>query len=348
MALSVVAVDAGRVAEPTVLASWTATVVRALEANGYDGEALAQRAGIDLATLHLPGARVPLSHTTELWRLAVEATGNPCFGIDVSRYVGPGTFHGLSIGILASVSLREAIERIARFGSVVLSDPLRSSVVDHEDRYELHLRPPASAPEPAHESIEAVLGSIVRTARFLSRSDLAPVEVHLRRPAQPPTDRFERFFRCPVRYGRDHYLLAYAVADVVQPLPSGCAEAALAADATVARYLERVRSSGPVADRVREVVATLLATGDATPAAVAAQLAMSERTLQRRLHEEDTRFRDVVAEVRIVMAKHLLVAERLTTEQVAARVGLSDPTTFRRAFKRETGMTPHEYARRLG
>ena len=31
------------------------------------------------------------SRTTELWRLAVEATGDPCLGIEVSRHVRPTT-----------------------------------------------------------------------------------------------------------------------------------------------------------------------------------------------------------------------------------------------------------------
>ena len=44
---------------PTVLASWTATVVRALAARGVDGEGLAIEAGIDPATFEIDGARLP-------------------------------------------------------------------------------------------------------------------------------------------------------------------------------------------------------------------------------------------------------------------------------------------------
>mgnify|MGYP006181042501 CR=1 FL=1 len=58
--------------EPTVLAAWTATLVRALDARGVDGNALAAAAGIDPAVFGSDDARIPLSRTTELWRLAVE------------------------------------------------------------------------------------------------------------------------------------------------------------------------------------------------------------------------------------------------------------------------------------
>lgn len=339
-------------AEPTVLASWTSTVVRALDARDLDGLGLAREAGIDLAVLHA-GGRLPLSRTTELWRLAIDATGDPCFGIEVSRHVGPGTFHGLSVGVLASTTLREAIERIARFAPVVLSMPQRSEARARHDRFELRIQhlPETMGPHvpaPAEASIEAVLGSILRTARFLTRRRLSPLEVHLVRRARPSSDRFETFFGCPVTYGAGEYLLAFELDDVDRPLPSGCAEAALAADVTVADYLERVRPTDRVVDAVREAVTDLLAEGEASSSAVAARLAVSERTLQRRLRAEGASFRDLVVEVRMAQARHLLLVEGLTVEHVASRLGYGDTASFRRAFKRRTGTTPGRLAGRDG
>ncbi len=338
-------VGPARGAEPTVLASWTATVVRALDAQGLPGADLAREAGIDPAALRAGGGRVPLSCSTRLWRLAVDATGDPCFGIEVSRFVGPGTFHGLGVGILASTSLQEAFQRITRFAPVVLAMPQRAEAEERQGRYELRLdhrpdRPGGHGKEPTHESVEAVVASIVRTARFLTRTRLSPLAVALRRPRRPAADRFEAFFGCPVTYGAEAYVLAFDPVDVHRPLPTSCVEAALAADTAVADYLDRVRPVRQATDAAREAVADLLDRGEATPAAVAARLAMSERTLQRRLHAEGTSLREVVSDVRIDLAQQLLRAGGMTVEQVAARLRFSDTATFRRAFKRRTGTTP--------
>ena len=62
--------------EPTTLASWCATLVRALDAQGLDGRALAQRAGVDLAALDEADGRVPRLALTQLWRRVASASAS--------------------------------------------------------------------------------------------------------------------------------------------------------------------------------------------------------------------------------------------------------------------------------
>src|SRR5215470_958132 len=78
---------------PSVLASWTRTIIRALDARGIDGRALAAHSGIDLKRLDDAEARYPMTATSELWRQAVAASGDPCLGLYVSRFVNYTTFH---------------------------------------------------------------------------------------------------------------------------------------------------------------------------------------------------------------------------------------------------------------
>lgn len=333
-------------AEPTVLAAWTATVLRALRAHGVDGEALARQAGIDPDVFAVDGARIPLSHTTALWRLAVDATGDPCFGLEVARFVRPATFHALSLGIVSSKCFRDALDRVVRFAPVALTTTVVATGYSRDGRYEWTLRWAPGSDEPSYESVEAIAACIVRAGRFLVGQTLSPVEVHLQRPCPPPTERMETFFGCPVRYGCDHYRMVFDAGIVNQPLSTGNGELARNADRVVAAYLDHIRSAGPVTEQVHQVVAALLAGGEPTSTAVARRLAMSNRTLQRRLHEEGTTFRDIVAHVRIGLAKRFIVIEGLATQQIAARLGFSDPAAFRRAFKRRTGMTPGEFALR--
>jgi AraC-like DNA-binding protein len=306
--------------------------------------ALAEEAGIDPALFRVDDARLPLASTTELWRLAIEATGDPCFGIEVSRFVRPTTFNALGLGIVASETFREAIDRIVRYATVVLSPSMETAVRDERGQliYTCHSVPGAA--RPSFESIEAISASIVRTARFLMERDVSPCEVRLQRPEPPQTGRFERFFRCPVRYGSDHYRIAFDAAVADRLLPTRHADLGSVADRMAEDYVERVRSSGLLTDQVREVVARVLVDGEPTQSAVAARLAMSCRTMQRRLQEESTTFRDVVADVRIALAKQLMRSERLPTNLIAERLGFSDTAAFRRAFKRRTGMTAGEFS----
>jgi transcriptional regulator GlxA family with amidase domain len=81
---------------------------------------------------------------------------------------------------------------------------------------------------------------------------------------------------------------------------------------------------------------------------LARHLAVSERTLNRR-------FKRATGEaplhhlqsLRVDVAKRLLETKGLKVDAVSARVGYGDLSTFRRLFKRETGLSPREYQRRF-
>jgi AraC-like DNA-binding protein len=65
--------------------------------------------------------------------------------------------------------------------------------------------------------------------------------------------------------------------------------------------------------------------------------------LKRRLAEQNTTFGDLLDEVRQRESLQLLLNADRSIEEIAARVGYSDPSNFRRAFQRWTGLSPTEY-----
>ena len=108
--------------------------------------------------------------------------------------------------------------------------------------------------------------------------------------------------------------------------------------------LERRRQRTGVALRVREQLASIEGVPH-TIASVSRRLAMSERTLRRRLAEENTTFRDLADEVHRMLAEELLATGALSVEDVALRLGYAEATSFIVAFKRWTGTTPARHQR---
>jgi AraC-like DNA-binding protein len=78
-------------------------------------------------------------------------------------------------------------------------------------------------------------------------------------------------------------------------------------------------------------------------ASVARALGLSARSLRRRLAVEGQCYEQIAIEALAITAKHLLAATPLTVQETAAALGFSHTTTFHRAFKRWTGMTPLAY-----
>src|SRR5215475_5349924 len=89
--------------------------------------------------------------------------------------------------------------------------------------------------------------------------------------------------------------------------------------------------------------------GKAHPlAALAARAAMSERTLQREFRAATGQApHEWIVGERIARAKELLESTRLSTQAVAARVGLGSAESLRHHFRRRVGTTPGQYRRRF-
>ena len=329
-----------------MLTAWTGTLLRALEARGIDATALALGAGITRDQLADPDQRVPLAASSRLWAAAVEATGDPAFGLEVSRHVLPTTFHALGQAFLASATLRDALDRTARYCRVT-ADVADVSVDETGGDVLLVIGWRDDRDRPADEALDAVLSAIVRGARFLLGRDLAPRWLELERPSPgaPATVGFDRFFRCPLTYGTPIIRLAFSADDADRPMPGGNEALARTIDDVLSSYLAGLEDATS-AERVRHALVPMLASGEPRMADVAGALALSPRSLQRTLSGEGTSYRDVLAEVRCELAVGYLRSGCSVTETTYL-LGFSETAAFSRAFKRWTGRAPSD-ARREG
>lgn len=327
----------------STLATWAATILRALEAHGLDAGPLAARAGIDPAALG-PDARVPRAALSRLWELAVEATGDPAFGLEASRYVAQTTFHALGYAVLASMTLRDAFERIIRYRRLI-GDVLDLRLIEAGDRYRFQIDVSAHPGVP-FQAVDAIAAICVRQARLLrAPRPCDPLAVTFARPAPVDLEPYRRTFRVPVRFAEPVNALDYARADVEERLPAGNAELARANDEVLVRYLARLDASR-LSSRVQQALLDALPVGAPSKAAVARTLGMSARNLQRHLADEGTSFKALLTEARVSLARHYVAEGRLTVTEVAFVLGFADTSTFSRAFKRWTGMSPRDYAAR--
>jgi AraC-like DNA-binding protein len=335
---------AGRRA-PSTIGSLSGMIVRALEAHGVDGRRLARDAGIDPERAQAPDGRVPRAAHTRLWQLAVEATGDPCFGLEASRFATQTTFHALGYAVLASATLREAFERLVRYrrliGDVV---ELRLEDTDERTRLVIDVSAPPGVP---YEAVDAFTSMCVRMARMLcGRRTLDPLAVMLERPEPTPSEPFRRLFRAPVGFSQPQNVLEFRRADLDAPLPSANAELARNSDQVVVTYLARLESSS-VSSRVLATLVQALPDGPPSKAAIARQLGMSPRNMQRHLSEEGTSYKSLLNDARVDLARSYVREARLSVTEIAFILGFADTSTFSRAFKRWTGMSPRAYKARL-
>jgi len=76
---------------------------------------------------------------------------------------------------------------------------------------------------------------------------------------------------------------------------------------------------------------------------LADHLCLSERSLQRRLTEAGTSFRQVQEESRFELAKYLLHKSDTSVTEISFELGYTKSGNFSRAFQRWAGVSPHQY-----
>ena len=108
------------------------------------------------------------------------------------------------------------------------------------------------------------------------------------------------------------------------------------------RRLGELERDAVTADRVRAVLLESLPAGDGTMGAVARQLAMSTRTLHRRLQSEGTTFQRVLDATREALARHYLATPDLLAGESSFLLGYAETSSFYRAFHDWTGSTPEQ------
>ena len=95
--------------------------------------------------------------------------------------------------------------------------------------------------------------------------------------------------------------------------------------------------------QVRSLLRTVLLTQHASIKQVAELLSMHSRTLSRHLNAHGTSFQSLVDEGRYEIARQMLKDTRIDVSQIASILNYADTSSFIRAFRRWSGVTPGQW-----
>jgi AraC-like DNA-binding protein len=321
-----------------IISSWIKAIGRALDSAGCDGAALLAAAGFDLEDLDSPTARCPLVHNRRLWEISVAATGDPAFGLKVASHIKQTTFHALSYALSASSTLKEAFERVQRYCHVG-SDAVAYDFLRCGSDYQLLIKP---TPQVPFEAVDALVAAHLRMCRSMIGRDFSPLLVELRRPRPARIDDFERLLRAPLKFDAAHNRLVFDGASIERPLDGANPELARHNDVIALQYLSRIERDD-IEARVRQLVMQRLEGSEPSQEEIAEQLYMSARTLQRKLGDSGTTYKEILDETRHALALAYLSAPQHSVNEVTYLLGFSSGSCFTRAFRRWTGQSPSDW-----
>lgn len=185
---------------------------------------------------------------------------------------------------------------------------------------------------------DAALAFGVNIMQELAGPDWRASEVLVAHARPADAGPWRQTFRVTPSFDSEYSALRFPARWLDRPRPVG--------DPVRARVAgERMRATGQddIVQRVARGLRRLLLVGQFGGDDVAAHLAMHRRTLNRRLEDAGTTFREVLDDVRASVALELLEDSDLALDDVAASLGYAGVSPFMRAFRRWTGATPGQW-----
>lgn len=262
----------------------------------------------------------------------------PGWGLALGARLGTVSHGVLGFGAVSAPTLRDALELLVRYGHV--RDPcfgFQLRQVGPEVRIEIHERIDLLEVERVPE-IESFLLSLQALVEAILGLELDGTRVDV--AATPPhADLYRRYFSGTVRFGAEVSALVIPASwlDHVSPF------------ADVGLHRVSVRKLEALAERLKgrrytaALVEELMASGGQGGRSleeVAKRLAVSSRTLIRRLREAGTTYRDLRDAHRRELARELIADTSLTAAEVGYRLGFEDASNFGKACHRWFGCSP--------
>jgi AraC-like DNA-binding protein len=327
--------------EPTVPNRFVPALVSLALRFKLGPERLFSRANIDLSAARAPGARFSVREVERLVDAFVAETKLPQLALLLGEHLDPESIGLFGQLVTTSATPREALATFSDF-KLLLHPAFDLRCEEQGD--DVIVRYASNDGSPIGDRpyyAEALLAAVVTlSSHFLGRA-LKTRAATFRHAAPAYADEYRRVFGCEIAWNSPSDSVTFPAGFLDAPLLSH--SAAYHRTLRAQAQTELSRSSALAPAQVRRVIHSRVAEPELSLEDVAKTLALSARTLQRRLRDAGVGFRELRDYVRHERARELLAGSDLTVDAVASALGYTDRSNFVRAFARWQGQSPSAF-----
>jgi AraC-like DNA-binding protein len=308
---------------------------------GYNIDSLMASAGLCDQDLGDPDARISCQALGAVLSCAQKERFIPNLGLEIARVTPMGAYPLLDYLVVTSETVGEGIRQLSRYCRLV-GNPVLIDL--HEDVDPIRVEMASTA---APFSVEFVASLMILHFRNETDGRFAAASVSF---VHTPDDTaaLERALSCPVQSAASWNGVSVRLDAWHVPLRRRDPVLRQVLETQANDILRRLPARTGLALEVQLALATRVAGGDTRINALARQLAISPRTLQRRLAAEGVSYQELREDARKEAAGRYISDSTLAIGEVAYLVGYSESAPFHRAFRRWYGTTPEVFRQKRG
>ncbi|MFT0800016.1 helix-turn-helix domain-containing protein [Bacillus swezeyi] len=235
---------------------------------------------------------------------------------------------------------RDALKRMARYKQLCPPESLRITEEGEHCTIELEW---LDSEQPGPPMLVGItLAFLLELGRRGTGQPLTARSVEFSHP-MGDVQALEAYFGCRIQIGAKCNRLTLHRGDLDRPFVSYNAELLEILTPVLDQSLNEQQRSLSITEMVKWVMKRSLSGGRPDIQTVASELGMSDRTLQRRLTDEGTSFKQLLTQVRHEQAREYLADPSLDIKEVAFLIGYEDQNSFYQAFRLWEGDTPSNW-----
>jgi AraC-like DNA-binding protein len=291
------------------------------------------------------GARVPDASFQTLALNARQLSGDPTLGLRLGERLNLGAHAVLGQAFMACRDLGEVMQLFERYYHLLAPDlelefnrgPERVRIASTDSFADL----------PLQFGLECIAAAMRNTLSGLLGTNAIPLrfEFPYAEPAHVQT--YREVLGDDLHFERPVASWSFPTALLTHQLSSSNLALRRLYEAECARLLADLQDTRDLGAQTRRLLRKFEGQYPQMPQ-LAAMLNVSPRTYRRRLAEQGSSFQELLDSVRAEHATRYLREGRLSIASIAYQLGFSDPSNFRRAYRRWTGYTPGEVRREAG
>jgi AraC-like DNA-binding protein len=295
-------------------------------------------------------SELPLSSYIQLLETAAEHV-DPCLGLRMGLGQLSPPASGSYLGAFGHAArsardVRAMLNFISRY-LVVHAHANELTWYLRGGRVEVHYQLTDPSITRRRQDAEFAMAGLFATLCKVTNNKFAPLRVDFAHPQPADISLHQQEFQCPLRFDQSINAMIWPGAMLEEPLVTADERLFQALQPFLEEHRKKRLADTELTARISQTIADNLRAGHVGLDAIAKQLGFSPRTLQRRLQEQDLEFNTLVEEIRIAKALQYMENSTRSINDIALGLGYTEASSFTRAFRRWTGLSPREFRQQI-
>jgi AraC-like DNA-binding protein len=306
-----------------------------------------QGLSIPAVCLHYQSSqRIPFTVWQDMLQQVNALYQQPALGLQIARLIQPAHIGIMGYLGLSCQTLGEALNRFERYHRLAYDcnalriDLQANSLQDQS----VEISWGTNVGKPGQLVDETAIALFKTSAeQLIDPEKLQLSHIQFVNPAPSDTTIYNDYFGCPVQFAADRTRICFSVRQLSLPIRRADYTLRQLLENQAAALLHELPEHDHFDQQLQAHMTQAVQQGNIQIDAIAAQLGLSARGLQRELAKRHYTFQQRLAQIRETLAKQYLLDHRLSLIDIALLLGYSEQSAFQRAFRQWTGQTPYQW-----